>query len=74
LPGIAQGDAPPACSREDLQALEVWRLVSNGMGGMDAAWLPYAVALHEVDDVEGLIRRLTLIKSHRPNKSGETSE
>lgn len=74
MPGIAQGDTPPACSREDLQALEVWRLVSNGMGGMDAGWLPYAVALHEVEDIEGLLRRLTVIKLHRPNRQGDSTE
>lgn len=61
-------------TREDLQALQVWRLVSNGMGGMDAGWLPYAVALHDVDDVAGLLRRLTIIKTHRPAKDGERPE
>lgn len=57
-----------------MQALEVWRLISNGVGGMDAAWLPYAAAMFDVADVEGLIRRLIVIKNHRPPKEGERPE
>lgn len=43
----------------------MFNLLSNGMGGIDWAGLPVAVTLFGVRDVEGLMHRLALIKSHR---------
>lgn len=47
-------------------------MLADGMGGISWEGLPYALALHEVDDVEALLRRLTVIKSYRPPKSEST--
>jgi hypothetical protein len=51
-------------------AIRAWNLLSNGMGGVDWAGLPYVVALLGIDDIETLINRLGVIKTHR----AETSE
>jgi hypothetical protein len=52
-------------TEEDAQALKSFRLMSNGMGGLDWAGLPLAVARYGVRDVAGLIDRLLIIKGHR---------
>lgn len=46
--------------------MRVARMLANGMGGMDWAGLPLAMAIHGATDVEGLVHRLTVIKTHRP--------
>lgn len=46
--------------------MRIYNALANGMGGMDWSGLPLLVALHGVDDVEGLIDRLVVIKTHRP--------
>lgn len=38
------------------------------MGGLDFAGLPYAVALHGVTDLAGLLHRLQVIKHHNRSK------
>jgi hypothetical protein len=51
------------------QAFDAFRLMSNGMGGLDWAALPLAVARYGVRDVAGLIDRLLTIKGHQaPDK------
>ncbi len=51
-------------------AFSAWRLLSNGMGGVDWAGLDLVVELLGVSDVEGLVRRLAVIKAHRPPTGG----
>lgn len=46
--------------------MRAWNMLTNGMGGIDWAGLPVAVAYLGVDDVEGLIDRLMVIKQHKP--------
>jgi hypothetical protein len=41
-------------------------MLSNGMGGIDWQALPLAVAHYGIHDIDGLIRRLVTIKTHRP--------
>lgn len=44
-------------------------MLANGMGGIDWAGLPLACAVHGVQqDIEALIHRLTVIKTHKPPK------
>ncbi len=52
-------------------ALRTWNLLSNGMGGIDWAGLPLVVALLGITDIEGLLHRLQVIKTHRPPQDGE---
>lgn len=40
--------------------------MANGSGGMDFNGLPLVVEMLGVDDVEGLLERLYLIKTHKP--------
>ncbi|WKB52313.1 hypothetical protein [Eleftheria terrae] len=50
----------------DRTALTAWSHLSNGAGGIDWAGLPVVVELLGITDVEGLIHRLHVIKTHRP--------
>jgi len=43
-------------------------MLSNGMGGIDWSGLPIVAALLEIDDIDGLVRRLHIIKTHKPDK------
>lgn len=57
-------------TEEDAQALKSFRLMSNGMGGLDWSGLPVAVAMYGVRDVSGLIDRLLIIKGHKAPSEG----
>ena len=39
------------------------------MGGLDWGGLEYMVAMFGVEDVEGLVQRLIIIKGHRPQEA-----
>jgi hypothetical protein len=47
-------------------ALRAWNLLANGMGGIDWAGLPMVAALLGVQDVDALVHRLFVIKTHKP--------
>ena len=47
----------------------VFNILSTGMGGIDWSGLDTLVALYGIDDVEGLINRLILIKLHPPKEA-----
>lgn len=59
-------------------AIQAHNLLANGMGGIDWAGLPYACAWLGIDDVDGLMTRLLVIKTHRtdlrrtPDGTGKT--
>ena len=42
--------------------------MENGTGGITWDALPLAIDFYEVENVEGLIERLLVIKGHRPPK------
>ena len=63
-----EGEAPPQLPGEQLTAVEIFNTLANGMGGLDWAGLPLMVALHQVQDVEALVRDLQTIKFHEPPK------
>ena len=44
----------------------MFNALANGMGGIDWTGLPLLASLYGVQDVEGLIDRLIVIKTHRP--------
>jgi hypothetical protein len=41
-------------------------MLSNGSGGLDWSGFDLAVAKFGIEDVDGLIERLHVIKAHRP--------
>ena len=45
-------------------------MLANGMGGIDWSGLPLAVEMLGVSEVEALVHRLVIIKSHKPEKPG----
>lgn len=50
-------------------ALRIFNALANGTGGLDWAALPLFAALHTVQDLEPLIDRLLVIKTHKPPTS-----
>lgn len=44
----------------------MFNALSTGMGGLDWSGLETMAAVYGIDDVEGLIERLVLIKNHQP--------
>lgn len=46
----------------------MFRYLRDGMGGLDWAGLPYVCELLGVQDVEGLMHRLLVIKTYRPER------
>jgi hypothetical protein len=47
-------------------------MLNNGHGGIDWAGLPMVCQWLGVTDVDGLLHRLRVIKTHRPADSGTT--
>lgn len=47
----------------------IFNLLSNGMGGISWDGLELQVAFFGIDDVEGLVSRLNLIKLHTPKEA-----
>ncbi len=66
---VWEGEDPPAATEDDRLAIQVFNALSNGMGGMDWAGLPVMCEWLGIQDVDGLMLRLTTIKTHRPPKS-----
>lgn len=50
----------------------MWNLLADGVGGIAWAGLPYAVALHGITDLAGLLHRLQAIKLHRRSDTRDT--
>ena len=52
-------------------AFTLHAMLANGMGGIDWAGLPLACAWLGVRDVDGLLQRLLIIKTHDPKRNQE---
>ncbi len=52
-------------------AIKAWNLLANGMGGFDYAGLPMVAEMLGFDDLDGLLHRLLVIKSHSNSKREE---
>lgn len=61
-----EGEEAPEATPQDLLALRAWRLLGNGMGGIDWAGLPIVAELLGVTDPERLIEQLLVIRAHKP--------
>lgn len=48
----------------------MWNLLSDGNGGLDFAGLPLVVEWLGITDVDALLSRLSVIKTHDPKRSG----
>lgn len=49
-------------------AIRVWNLLCDGNGGLDFSGLPLVVEWLGVTDVDGLLHRLAVIKTHDPRR------
>ena len=45
--------------------------MANGMGGLDWSALPLAAEMYGISNIETLVTRLMVIKTHRPNKEDD---
>lgn len=50
----------------DAQAIRAFNALANGQGGLDWAGLPLVCEWLGVEDVEGLLERLAVIRAHKP--------
>lgn len=55
-------------------AIRAWNYLSNGHGGLDWSGLPIVAAHLGVADLDGLMHRLLVIKTHRPDKPAQPSQ
>lgn len=60
-----EGEAKPAAGEDDRMAIRAWNLLADEMGGIDYAGLPLVCAHLGVADIDGLLIRLSTIKSHK---------
>jgi hypothetical protein len=60
-----EGETLPEATAADVIASRAYGLLSNGMGGIDWAGLPIVAEVLHVNDVEDLIHRLGVIKTHK---------
>lgn len=54
--------------------MRAWRMLANGMGGLDWAGLPFVVELLGIDDVEAFVHQLMTIKAWRPDENPSTKD
>ena len=54
--------------------MRAYNLLANGMGGVEWAGLPVVVGLLGIDDVEGLLHRIEVIRNHKPPESPQATE
>lgn len=60
-----EGEHPPQPSHEDGIAMRAWALLANPAGGLEWAGLPLVCEWLGVQDVDGLLWRLGVIKDAR---------
>ncbi|MBY0467604.1 MAG: hypothetical protein K2Q07_01355 [Burkholderiaceae bacterium] len=61
-----EGEDPPRTTPADNLAIRAWNLLRNGHGGMDWSGLPMVCAHLGIEDIEGLLDRLEVIRNHKP--------
>jgi hypothetical protein len=64
-----EGETEPDGDPGHYLAIRAWRLLSNGMGGMDWAGLPLVCEMLGVTDAEALICRMQVIRNYKPNEN-----
>jgi hypothetical protein len=71
---VWEGEAPPEATPGSSEAIRCWNFLNNGMGGIDWKGLELAVEFYGVKDVEGLIRRMLIVKGHKKPGDDTTAE
>lgn len=56
------------------QAARAWRMLGNGMGGIDWAGLPLVAAHLGVTDAQGLLDALETLLTHDPAKPADDAD
>jgi hypothetical protein len=59
-----EGVGPPVRSFMDSEAIAVWNFASTGDHSLDWRAVEMLVEAREIEDVEGLLDRLYVIKNH----------
>lgn len=63
--GVQYVGEQPDFDPEDDFAIAAFNLLSNGMGGIDWSGLEIVAVKLGIDDIEGLIDRLHIIRTHK---------
>ncbi len=50
-------------------AVQVFKMLANGMGGLDLAGVPLMCEWLGIEDIDGLLHRLFVLKSSNRNKT-----
>lgn len=61
-----EGETKPLPAADEAIAIRAWNLLATGSGGIDWSGLPVVAELLGVEDVEGLLTRLEVIRMHKP--------
>ena len=69
-----EGATAPEASPGDVTAIRLWNLLATGSGGIDFAGLELAAEWLGVTDIDGLLTRLAVIRTHKPAKAGDELE
>lgn len=63
-----EGEERPRASAADNLAIAAWNYLCDGEQSIDWAGLPLVAELLGITDIEGLLGRLLVIKSHKPSE------
>lgn len=61
----------PDYTPEDDMAITAFNFLANGSGGVDWAGFELVVGMLGIEDIEGLVHRLLIIKTHKPPDDSE---
>lgn len=59
----------PVATEADRVAFRIFNLLADGMGGLNWQGLPLVCGWLGVQDVDGLMHRLAIIKTHRQQQA-----
>lgn len=67
-----EGEDQPQATEHDQTAFLLYRLMANGMGGVDWSGLPFLCGWLGLQDVEAVMQRLVMIRMYRkPSERGD---
>lgn len=69
-----EGEATPQHGDADRIAIRAFNLLANGMGGLNWAGLDTVVAYLGITDLDDLICRLEVIRTHKPPESPQAAK
>lgn len=69
-----EGEEPPQHGDAERIAIRAFNLMANGMGGIDWSGLQMVVEYLGVTDIDDLVHRLEVIRTHKPPESPQAAK